>query len=429
MKNPHGQTKRPQLLLVWSLLFGVALIAVCSGMQGTLLGLRASLENFGVDTIGIIMSAYYAGFLLGARIVPKWVGRVGHIRVFAALATIASAFILVHSTFVDPLIWFLLRALTGFCLSGLFMVSESWLNTITDNDNRGRLLAAYMFTVTLGFIGGQFLLNLASPMGFELFVLASVVLSFAIVPMLLSNISAPAMAYAEHLQLYRLIRLSPLGAMGVFVQGLSFSSVMWLTAVFGAQSGFSDTESAYLVGILTFGGLVLLLPVGRLSDLQERRHTLLLLSAMAAGAALFVPLAARLDSLWFLSCLLFLVGGAAMCFYSVSMSHINDHVRGEQILSASGSIIFINGIGGLSGPILSTQVMKILGPGGLYYFVALVYLFMAVFTLYRMSVRAPITAEEQSHGMAVMMQTSQVIVAEAMDETDQGDPLAPEAMG
>lgn len=429
MKPPHGQTKKPQLLLVWSLLFGVALIAVCSGMQGTLLGLRASLENFGVDTIGLIMSAYYAGFLLGARIVPKWVKQVGHIRVFAALATIASAVILVHSTFVYPLIWFVLRALTGFCLSGLFMVSESWLNTITDNDNRGRLLAAYMFTITLGFIGGQFLLNLASPMGFELFILASVVLSVAIVPMLLSNISAPAMAYAEHLQLYRLIRLSPLGAMGVFVQGLSFSAVMWLTAVFGSLSGFSDTESAYLVGILTFGGLVLLLPVGRLSDLQERRRTLLLLSVMAAGAALFVPLAARLDGLWFLSCLLFLVGGAAMCFYSVSMSHINDHVRGEQILSASGSIIFINGIGGLSGPILSTQVMKLFGPGGLYYFVALVYLFMAAFTLYRMSVRAPITAEEQSHGMAVMMQTSQVIVAEAMDETDQGDPLAPEATG
>ncbi len=425
MKNPHEQTKKPQLLLVWSLLFGVALIAVCSGMQGTLLGLRASLENFGVDTIGLIMSAYYAGFLLGARIVPKWVKQVGHIRVFAALATIASAVILVHSTFVDPVIWFLLRALTGFCLSGLFMVSESWMNAITDNDNRGRLLAAYMFTITLGFIGGQFLINLASPMGFELFILASVVLSVAIVPMLLSNISAPAIAYAEHLDLGRLIRLSPLGAMGVFVQGLSFSAVMWLTAVFGAESGFSDAQSAFLVGILTFGGLVLLLPVGRLSDLQERRRTLLLLSVVAAGAALFVPLAARLDSLWLLSGLLFLVGGSAMCFYSVSMSHINDHVRSEQILSASGSIIFINGIGGLTGPILSTQVMKILGPGGLYYFVALVYLFMTVFTLYRMSVRAPITAEEQSHGMAVMMQTSQVIVAEAMDETDQGDPLAP----
>ena len=182
--------KKIHILPVWSLLFGVALIAVCSGVQGTLLGLRASLENFAVDTIGLIMSAYYVGFLLGARVVPRWVKQVGHIRVFAALASVASVAVLLHSTMIDPVMWFLFRALTGFCLSGLFMVSESWLNTITDNDNRGRLLAAYMFTVTFGFIGGQFLLNLASPMGFELFILASVVLSVAIVPMLLSNISA-----------------------------------------------------------------------------------------------------------------------------------------------------------------------------------------------------------------------------------------------
>ena len=418
--------KTPQILPVWSLLFGVALISVCSGMQGTLLGLRASLEDFAVDTIGLIMSAYYLGFLLGARVVPKWVKQVGHIRVFAALGSIASVVILLHSAIVDPALWFVFRALTGFCLSGLFMVSESWLNAITGNDNRGRLLAAYMFTITLGFTGGQFLINLASPLGFELFILASIVLSVAIVPILLSNISAPAIAYAEHLELGRLIRLTPLGAMGVFVQGLSFGAVMWLTAVFGKQSGFSVAESALLVGTLMFGGLALLLPVGGLSDRQERRHTLLLLSVLAAGASLFVPFAARLGNLWLLAGLLFLVGGVVLCFYSVSLSHINDHVRNEQILSASGSIIFINGIGGLSGPILSTQAMKFFGPGSLYYFVALVYLFMALFTLYRMSVRAPITAGEQSHGMAVMLQTSQVIVAEAMDETDLGDPLAPE---
>ena len=426
MNNWHQQTSKPQIFLVWSLLFGVALISVCNGMQGTLLGIRASLEDFGVDTIGLIMSAYYAGFLLGARVVPKWVKQVGHIRVFAALASIASVAILLHSAVVNPVMWFLFRTLTGFCLSGLYMVSESWLNAISGNHNRGRLLAAYMFTIALGFIGGQFLINLASPLGFELFILASVILSIAIVPMLLSNISAPAIAYAEHLELSRLIRLTPLGAMGVFVQGVTSGAVMWLTAVFGQQSGFSAAESALLVGTLMAGGLVLLLPVGRLSDRQERRHTLLLLSVLAAGASLFVPFAAHLGNLWFLAGLLFLVGGIVLSFYSVSMSHINDHVRNEQILSASGSIIFINGIGGLSGPILSTQVMKFFGPGSLYYFVALVYLFMAVFTLYRMSVRAPITAQEQSHGMAVMMQTSQVIVAEAMDETDLGDPLAPE---
>ena len=350
--------KTPQILPLWSLLFGVALISVCSGMQGTLLGLRASLEDFAVDTIGLIMSAYYVGFLLGAHTVPRWVKQVGHIRVFAALASVASVAVLLHSAVVQPVMWFLLRALTGFCLSGLFMVSESWLNAITGNANRGRLLAAYMFTITLGFTGGQFLLNLASPLGFELFILASVILSIAIVPILLSNISAPVIAYAEHLELGRLIRLAPLGAAGVFVQGVTFSAVMWLTAVFAKQGGYSVAESALLVGILMFGGLALLLPVGWLSDRQERRHTLLLLAALAAGASLFVPLAAHLGNLLLTAALLFLVGGAVLCFYSVSMSFINDHLRNEQILSVSGSIIFINGIGGLSGPILSTQAMK-----------------------------------------------------------------------
>ena len=426
LNNSDNQTKQPQLFLVWSLLLGMALISVCGGMQGTLLGVRASLEEFTVNSIGLIMSAYYVGFLLAARVVPGWVRQVGHIRVFAALGSTASVVILLHSAVIDPAMWFLFRTLTGICLSGLFMVSESWLNAITSNDNRGRLLAAHMFTVTLGFIGGQYLITLASPMGFELFILASVVLSISIVPMLLSRISAPSIAYAQHLELRLLIRLTPLGVVGVFVQGVTFGAVIWLTAVFGQKSGFTAAESAMMVGTLMTGGLVLMLPIGRLSDRQDRRRTLLILSGFATCASLLVPFATWSGQLWLLAGLLFLVGGAVMPFYSVSISFINDHVSSDQILSASGSIIFISGVGGLSGPLLGAQAMKFFGPGSLYYFVALVYLLMASYTLYRMSVRAPISAEEQSQGMVVMMQTSQVIVTEAMDETDQGDPLAPE---
>lgn len=425
MENNDCEMKR-ELALIWSLLFGVALITVCSGIQGTLLGIRASLEGFAVDSVGFIMSAYYVGFLFGARLVPRWVKQVGHIRVFAALASAGSVAILLHSTFIDPVTWFLFRAGTGFCFSGLFIVAESWLNHISTNDNRGRLLSVYMFTVSLGFVGGQFLINVSSPAGFELFILASVILSIAIVPILLSSISAPSIEYAEHLEPGKLMKITPLGSTGVFVQGLTFSAVIWLTAVFGKQRGFSDAESALLVGALMLGGLALQLPIGRLSDHQDRRHTLLLLSILALSSCLLVPLVAGLDHTRFLVGVLFLAGGASLSFYSVSISHINDHLRGEQILSASGSIILINGFGGLLGPILSAQVMKMFGPDSLYYFVAFVYSLMALFTLYRIRVRPPIHVEEQSQAMAVVMQTSQIIVAEAMDETDQGSPLAPE---
>ena len=443
--NDPEEMKHP-LILIWSLLFGVILIAICSGIQGTLLGIRADLEDFAVDSVGFIMSAYYAGFLFGARFVPRWVRQVGHIRVFAALASTGSVAILLHSTFIDPALWSVFRMFTGFCFSGLFMVAESWLNHISSNDNRGRLLSAYMFTVALGFVGGQFLISVSSPAGFELFILASVVLSLAVVPILLSNISAPAIEFEERLELSALIKITPLGCTGIFVQGITFSAAMWLTAVFGKQSGFSNAESALLVGALMSGGLVLQLPIGRLSDRQDRRRTLLLLSALVTGACLLVPRAAGIDNIWPLACILFLVGGVVLSFYSVSMSHMNDHLHKEQILSASGSIIFINGIGGLSGPILSAQAMKFLGPNSLYYFIAFVYSLMAIFTYYRISVRPPIVIEEQSEPVAVVMQTSQVIVAEAMDETlaaqqlaeaqiivaeamaetGQGNPLAPE---
>lgn len=424
--QPAAGLIQRQLALVWSLMLGVALISICSGIQGTLLGIRAALENFPVDQVGLIMSAYYIGFLFGARQIPKWVKYVGHIRVFAALASTGSVAILLHSTFIDPFLWFCFRLFTGFCFSGLYMIPEGWLNQISTNEDRGRLLGAYMFTVALGFVGGQFLISLWPPIGFELFILASVVLSVAVVPILLSNIAAPVIAYSENLELNKLIKVTPLGTMGVFTQGVTFGAIMWLTAVFGKQRGFSDGDSALLVGALMLGGLALQLPIGRLSDRQDRRRTLMLLSLAAMLACLLVPGFASFESIWPLACLLFLAGGAVLSFYSVSMSHINDHLESGQILSASSSIIFINGLGGLAGPVLSTQAMKVFGPNSLYYFVALVYLFMALFTLYRISVRPPIDIEEQSEAMAVMMQTSQVIVAEAMDETDQGNPLAPE---
>ncbi len=429
LNNSGHPTQLPPLFLIWSLLLGVALISIGSGMQGTLLGLRASLEDFSIDSIGFIMSVFYIGFLLASRVVPGWVRLVGHIRVFAALGSIASVAILLHSTIIDPAMWSLFRMLTGFCLSGLYMVSESWLNAITGNANRGRLLAAHMFTTTLGFIGGQFLTTLASPLGFELFIITSVVLSVSIVPMLLSGISAPSIAYAQHMKLSRLIRLAPLGTLGVFVHGLTCGAVVWLTAVFGQQSGFSAAESALMVGILLFGGLVLMLPVGRLSDRQDRRRTLLVLSVLAICASLLVPFAAWSGRLWLLVGLLFLIGGTILPFYSVSISFINDHVRSEQILSVSGSIFFISGFGGLFGPLLSSQAMKFFGPGSLFIFIALFYMLMAAYTVYRMSVRAPISAEDQSQGTVIMMQTSQVIVTEAMDETDQGDPLALKRQG
>ena len=416
-----------RFILARTLLFGVALIASCGGLQGTLLGIRASLEGFSLDAIGLVMSAYYMGFLVGAWLVPRSVRQVGHIRVFAALASMASVTILLHSVYVEPAWWFLFRLLTGFCFSGLYLVAESWLNAISTNDNRGRLLAAYMFTVALGFIAGQFTVTLWPPGGFEPFILASVILSVAMIPVLLSAIAAPPIEVTERLQMRRFVRTAPLGAVAVFVQGMTFGALMWLTAVFGRSIGHSVSDSSVLVGMLMAGGLAALLPIGRLSDLRDRRLILLLLAVAAAALCLLVPWAAAQPGIWLPALALFALGGAVQPLYSVSISFINDHLDSRQILSASGGIILVNGLGGMLGPFLGAQTMSLFGPASLYYFVALLNLVLSGYTLYRIQVRAPIAAEDQTELTPVVMQTSQVIVANAMDEADTGDFPAPVA--
>ena len=415
-----------RFVLARTLLFGVALIASCGGLQGTLLGIRATLEGFSLDAIGLVMSAYYMGFLLGAWLVPRSVRQVGHIRVFAALASMASVTILLHSVYVAPAWWFLFRLLTGFCFSGLYLVAESWLNAISTNANRGRLLAAYMFTVALGFIAGQLVVNLSPPGGFEPFILASVILSIAMIPVLLSAVAAPPpIEVAERLQMRRFVRTSPLGTIAVFVQGMTFGALMWLTAVFGRSLGHSVTDSSILVGMLMAGGLAVLLPIGKLSDLRDRRLVVLALAAATAAMCLLVPWAAARPGIWLPALALFALGGAVQPLYSVSISFINDHLDSRQILSASGGIILVNGFGGMLGPFLGAQTMSLFGPASLYYFVALLNFALSGYTLYRMRVRAPIAAEDQTELTPVMMQTSQVIVANAMDEADSGDAPVP----
>ena len=93
------------ILPVWALFTGVAMITLGNGLQGTLLGVRASMEGFPTTTTGLVMSCYYAGFLLGSIYAPRFVVKVGHIRVFAALASLASAAVLIHSIFLEPLVW------------------------------------------------------------------------------------------------------------------------------------------------------------------------------------------------------------------------------------------------------------------------------------------------------------------------------------
>ena len=258
----------------WALFLGLALIMVGNGLQGSLLGVRAELEGFSSATTGIVMTGYFVGFLLGSRVVPLLILRVGHVRTFAALASLTSITILVHPTFVEPATWTAMRLLTGLGYAGLYIVCESWLNDRATNDSRGALLAAYMIVMLGGVALGSLLLGVTEPVTFQPFILISVLMSFAVIPILLSAQPAPAVDQPESMSLLQIYRASPLGVVGAWLVGITQGAFFGMGAVYATRAGLSLGQTSVLMMSAFVGGMLLTWPIGRLSDRFDRRLVL-----------------------------------------------------------------------------------------------------------------------------------------------------------
>lgn len=406
------------ILPIWSLLFGIVIITMAGGLQGSLIGIRASLEEFDTTMTGFIMSGYYIGFILGAMLVPKWVKEVGHIRVFAAVASLASITILMQSIVIDPLFWTLMRTGTGLCYAGLFIVTESWLNDISSNETRGRLFSIYMIVLWGGSILGQMLLNIASPSGYDLFILTSVLISFALVPLLLVRTPSPTIEVPEKLDMANLIKTAPLGVTGVTLAGVVTGAVLGLGAVYAQSIGMNVAEISLFLGASYIGGLLLQWPIGRLSDVQDRRVTILFVSIIASVTAFVVPFGMYMENHYFMLLGMFLIGAFSFPLYSLSASHVNDQLRPEQILSASSGLILLNGIGGASGPIIGALAMDFLDINALFWFVAFVNICVAMVAAYRINYQPAMVIEDQGDQVPVALGVSPVVTAEMLVEAD-----------
>ena len=255
----------------WPLFFGIGLIMVGNGLQGTLLGVRATMEGFDTATIGLIMSLYYFGFLGGSYYVPKLMSRVGHIRVFAALASLASGTVLLHGLYPDPFLWAIIRAFTGFAYAGLYIVVESWFNNVSTSKTRGRIFGLYQLISYSGMVLGQFLLNFSDPAMIDLFVITSILVSIAIMPIALSSRPAPEFEEPDHLSLKRLFKISPFGLIGVFITGLGTGTLFGLGAVYATEIGMSIAQTSTFMAFFIVGGVVSQIPIGWLSDHFDRR--------------------------------------------------------------------------------------------------------------------------------------------------------------
>ena len=399
------------MLGAWGLLSAVLLVMLGNGVLNPLLGVRAELEGFTTPTTGLVLAFYYAGFLVGASLTPRLVMLVGHIRVYAALASLASTATLIYIVTASPAAWSGARLVTGFSMSGLFIVAESWLNDATTNRTRGRLLAAYMVVLMGGMALGQMLLTLADPSGIILFILASILVSVAVIPITLSTAPGPRLPVPDRLPVRRVWKAAPSGMIAAFGQGVGVAALLSLGAVYGARVGMSVDRIAVFMTSAIVGSVVLQGPIGMISDRIGRRRVIMAVGLLTAGSCLVMVNIEPIG--WWALIISFLVGGMALPMYPLALSHINDRVPPGSAVGVSSVVSHVTGVGAIIGPIVASLIMDRTGPEGLYSFVAVVYAGITGFALWRIFTHEGVAAKERRAFTMVPARAGTVIVQAA----------------
>ena len=383
----------------WALFTGYGILMIAHGLQGNLLGVRSVIEEFNFIATGTMMSGYFIGYFIGANMVPKLVGKVGHIRVFAAFASMASLSILIHAVFVNPFVWTLGRFLTGFSIVGIFIVVESWLNDRANNRTRGQVLSTYMFITMMGLALGTLLLNFSSPERYEPFILISLLLSIALIPILLTKRKPPKFKKLSSIKIKDLYKISPFGTAGMFCLGFIHSSLFTLAAVYAATINFTVFEISLLLFLITVSGGILQWPIGYYSDRYDRRIIIIgctffgalfcALSMTASGASLanmYLATSVGMDKIMFFV-FVTLYAGAAIPMFTLNLAYVNDFIPKEKFVAAGGGLQIIFGLGAMGGPMLCSIFMNIYGANGFFIYLMIFHIIIGLFGMYRITRR------------------------------------------
>ena len=373
-----GYTLFKTLGTVVSLLLSYGLLLLANGLFSTLLGVRTQVEGFTATTVGFIVAAYFFGLLVGGLFAARVVTRVGHIRSFAAFASLMSVSALLFPIFVSPVAWMLLRMVGGFCMAGMIMVTESWLNEAASNKTRGQILSFYMITNYFAAGSGQFLLTAGDPSQYQLFSLASILFSLALLPVLLTRARAPVPVPSKRMHVWSLYRIAPLGVFGVFCCGLVNSSIHGLSPVYATNMGFSEAELSTFMAAMIMSGLFLQWPIGHLSDRIGRGPLLVYIPLLVALAATGIVFTVQY-TLILVGALVF--GAFVFTLYSLGAATANDMVTANQRVQVAGALLITYGAGAVIGPIVAAQFMRLLGPQGLFFYFALICLLLSVFAI------------------------------------------------
>ena len=379
---------------LFALLLSVSLLLMGNGLQSTLLPVRASIDAFSAIEIGVLGSAYFLGYAAGCIFGPHIVQRVGHIRTFTAMASVASCIVLAHAIAPNPVVWWVLRAATGICFAVLYVVIESWLSEKSSNKNRGTVFSIYTIINFTVVTAGQMMLTLDNPQNFLLFSLASILISLAAVPVALLKSEEPKSVKTVKIRFRHLLQTSPVGVIGCLAVGLTNGSFWALGPVFGQGGGTDTSRVAIFMSIVVIAGAVGQWPLGSLSDRIDRRRVIVLtcIGATCAGILLFV-FSASIQSV--LLPIAFFYGLFALSLNALCVAHTNDFADPSEYVEIASGLLLVYAVGAVLGPIIASVSMHFIGQGGLFAYTAMVHLSMAAFAVYRLRQRAAPPREEQ----------------------------------
>ena len=400
----------------WALFTGFGLIMLAHALQGTLLNINAVLFNFTDFEIGYVFSGYFLGYLFSSIQCPKLIKNVGHIRVFAAFASLGSIAILLHWVVVNPIAWLIFRIITGFSFAAIYIVCESWLNDRADNNSRGQLIGFYMIVLYFSNCGGVLLVNLSPTSEAYLYILISLLISVALVPILLTKKPAPDISTPKFISLKELFLKSPMAFVGSFAIGLIYSALFGLMGVFGAKIGLSVFQISIMFFVNTFIGAVFQYPVGKISDKFDRRTILFVLNIIAIASLIFAFLFGP-SSFYILLIFIAIHSAVSLPYYAVVISHMNDFLEKEEIISGSSTLTLVNALGMVMGPLLASLFMAYFGAYGYFVYMIVIYCLVAPYNFARIRVgRTSDIYEDNTPSMIVPRTTSSMGMQLATDQ-------------
>jgi MFS family permease len=408
---------------LFAILLGTSLFVTGSGLLGTTLALRADALGFSSTLTGVVMSAYFIGYVVGTYVCPKIVMQAGHVRAFSAFAATAASAVLLHPLLVNAPVWALLRFLTGACVVGLYMVIESWLNERSTNAARGRVFALYQVISLLALAVGQYLILFDSGTFGTAFMIAAALFSIGLVPIVLTRVPHPAPISVVKLDLLALWRISPLGVAGTLVAGLANGAFFALGPVFAQRTGLDTAQVALFMSLVLLGGVALQWPIGHASDLWDRRSVIL---AACLGGSLFAGLATTLigESVIGLLAMTFLYGGAAFSLYPLCVAHANDYTQATDFIATASGLLLVYGIGAAVGPLIVGPLMEHVAGSALLGFIAVMHAGLALFILVRMRMRSAPPQDEQEPFVMLGRTSQSVLEMIAPDEEPKETPQA-----